>query len=67
MPGGSALPPRRPVPCGVLPPDYAKAIGFRSVLSMRKHIYGKIEHVRRIQPHFASKIADTLSKVNWLL
>lgn len=67
MAGRSALPPRRAVPCGVLPSDYAKAIGFRSVLSMRKHIYGKIEHAGRIEPHFASKIADTLSKVNWLL
>ncbi|MBB4443493.1 MULTISPECIES: reverse transcriptase family protein [Rhizobium] len=52
---------------GIEPADHAKALGFRSVLSMRRHIYGKVEHARRIEPDFASKIADTLSKVNWLL
>ncbi|ULJ75885.1 reverse transcriptase family protein [Rhizobium gallicum] len=52
---------------GILPSEHAKALGFKSILSMRRHIFGKLEHAKRIEPEFANKIDITLKGVNWLL
>lgn len=52
---------------GIDPSEHAKALGFRSVLSMRRHIFGKLEHAKRIEPDFAAKIGNSLKAVNWLL
>ena len=41
---------------------HAQAPKFRSVLSMRRHIEGKIAHARRGEPAFADTISATLHR-----
>lgn len=51
-----------------IPPSrHAAALRFRSVLSMRRHIEGKIVHARRVERDFANAIAQKLSGVDWTL
>lgn len=52
---------------GISPSAHAGALNFRSVLSMRRHIEGKITHARRVEPAFADAIAAKLAGVDWTL
>ncbi|QPL38382.1 RNA-directed DNA polymerase [Erythrobacter sp. A30-3] len=52
---------------GISPSAHASALRFRSVISMRRHIEGKIAHARRVEEPFADKIAAQLAKVDWTL
>ncbi len=49
------------------PSQHADALRFRSVLSMRRHIEGKIGHAWRIEEAFADAIAAKLADVDWTL
>lgn len=51
----------------IAPSAHAKALKFRSVLSMRRHIQGKLEHARRVDSAFAKKIETALANVDWTL
>lgn len=47
--------------------EHAERLRFRSVLSMRRHIEGKIGHARRVEEAFADSIANALAAVDWTL
>ena len=51
----------------ITPSAHARALNFRSVLAMRRHIEGKIAHARRIEPAFADRVAAKLAEVDWTL
>ena len=52
---------------GIAPSEHAKNLRFRSVLSLRRHIEGKIVHARRVEPVWADAIAGQLKTVDWTL
>lgn len=52
---------------GITPSVHATALHFRSVISMRRHIEGKIAHARRVEAAFADDIAAKLQGVDWTL
>lgn len=52
---------------GIKPSDHAESLSFRSTLSMRRHIQGKIAYAKHIEPDFAEKISKKLKDVNWLI
>lgn len=52
---------------GIPPSEHARSLRFRSVLSMRRHIEGRIAHARRVEPDFAERIATAIESVNWTL
>ncbi|GLK47185.1 RNA-directed DNA polymerase [Brevundimonas intermedia] len=52
---------------GVPPSQHARALKFRSVLSLRRHIEGKIVHARRVEATFANGIEAQLKAVDWNL
>lgn len=49
------------------PSEHARRLRFRSVLSMRRHIEGKIGHARRVERVFAESISAALANVDWTL
>jgi len=51
----------------VAPSQHAASLKFRSVLSLRRHIEGKIAHARRVEPAWAEAIALQLKTVDWTL
>lgn len=52
---------------GIPPSEHARRLGFRSVLSMRRHIEGQIAHAKRVEEVFAADVTAKLSGVNWTL
>ncbi len=47
------------------PVQHARKRGFRSILSLQRHVYGLLSHAHQVEPSFAAQVRKSLSDVDW--